>query len=96
MESLIFDILVNAINTCNRTDFGNLGKRICRANSLDNNRLDKIIINYTLSAKLITFYKLNCKFRRERVKINVIQNFLQTLSLFTRLKLNRLNKNTTC
>ena len=62
----------------------------------NNNRLDKIIINYTLSAKLITFYKLNCKFRRERVKINVIQNFLQTLSLFTRLKLNRLNKNTTC
>ena len=35
--------MVNAID--NRTDFGNLGKRICRANSLDyNNRLDKILL----------------------------------------------------
>ena len=70
MESYKFSIFrVNAID--NRTDFGNLGIRIYRAKSLDNNnRLDKIcIINYTLSVKLIIFNQLNCEFRRKKVNI---------------------------
>ena len=52
MESKSFStFLVNALD--NRTDFGDLGKQICRANILDinNNRLDKIL--------LITCYQLN-------------------------------------
>ena len=55
MEAYKFSLfLVNAID--NRTDFCNLGKRICRANSLDNNnRLDKILlitINYIVAIEL--------------------------------------------
>ena len=76
-----FQNLINAID--NRTDFCNLGKRIYRANSLDkNNRLDKIFSNNTLNAKCITFYQLNCKFRRERVKL---LNFKEQTSLITLL-----------